>query len=96
MGLSAVVPAGGAISKVHEATRWVPGTSTRGGQKGRGWWLGTRRSHWGWASGDPSGSTGCGADPGSASSASSSDATPSSSRKTWRTVRVVKVSGPRL
>lgn len=52
--------------------------------------------HCGWAAGDPSGSVGTGPDPGSASSTSSSDATPSSSRKTWRTVRVVKVRGPRL
>lgn len=94
--ICAVGPAGGAISKVHKATGWVHGTSTHGGQEGRGWWLGTGRGHWGWASGGPSGSGGCGPDPGSASSASSSDAMPSSSRKTWRTVRVVRVRGPRL
>lgn len=51
--------------------------------------------HWGWAGGGPSGSGG--PDSGSAPSASSSsEATPSSRRNTWRTVRVVKVSGPRL
>lgn len=34
--VSAVVPAGGAISKVQEATGWVHGTSTCQGQGGRG------------------------------------------------------------
>ena len=70
----------------------APARAREGGADG----LGAGRGHWGCTSGDPSGSAGCGPDPGSASSASSSDATPSSSRKTWRTVRVVKVRGTRL
>lgn len=52
--------------------------------------------HWGWAAGGPSGSGATGEAPGFASSTSSSDATPSSKWKTSRTVRVVKVRGPRL
>lgn len=32
--ICAVVPAGGAISKVHEATGWVHGTSTHQARKG--------------------------------------------------------------
>lgn len=83
---SAVVPA-----RSHGASsqdQHPRGPGLRGLRAGRG--------HWGWASGGPLGSGACGPDPGSASSASSSDATPSSSRKTWRTVRVVKVRGPRL
>lgn len=100
MGLvSAIVPKAGTIFKVQEARGWVPGTGAPRDQgPGReGPKLGAERGHWGWgAAGGSSGSGGGGPDPASSSSISSSNGTPSSSRKTWRTLRVVRVRGPRL
>ena len=101
MGLvSAIVPKAGTIFKVQEARGWVPGTGAPRDQgPGReGPKLGAGRGHWGWgaAAGGSSGSGGGGPDPASSSSFSSSNGTPSSWRKSWRTLRVVRVRGRRL